>query len=449
MRATTTSPTESSPLSGAGGGVLNFFRDALRGVQIGRSLRSAEHRSASSSNLTAPSGDLLAALGGGPTKSGASVNENTAFNVSAVRACVNFRANLIAMLPVKVYQKTSSGPVEQRDHPLARLLRGRVSAAHTSFKWRHCSQVCFDLGGNAYSRIYRDAFYEVTRIVWKKPGDITPLENSRTDEIGWRVAGQGDLYAHEILHVANLSTNGRTGRSPLADLRESVGLALTAEEFTGRTFANGNRKPGVLVGGPTMNKDKADAFLDFWLKHYAGAQNAGKSPLLFGGMDWKDAGFSNADAELLGMRKFSIEEIARVYQIPLHLVGSTDKSTTWGSGIEQLNQGLVDFLLAPLCENWEAEMETTLLTEQEQAEGVYIKFSVDALLRGSPETRAKVYAIMRGIAAMDVNQIRQLEDWQIYERPDGVFDDPRLPMNNQGGQATPARAAAAPADVNQ
>lgn len=420
--------------------ILSDFREAWR---LTRQFR-AEHRGTTISGLISPSDALLAALGGGPTKSGASVNENTAFNVSAVRACINLRANLVAMLPLRLYQRTARGPKEisGQDHSLARLLKRRVGPAQTAYQWKHCSMVNFDLGGTAYSRIYRDKFSEITSIRWVKPAEITPLQNEATGTVTYRWAGQ-ELQDYEILRVSNLSTNGVIGRSPLADLRESVGLSLTSEEFTARTFANGNRKPGVLVGGPSMNKSKADDFLAFWMQHYAGAANGGKSPLLFGGMEWRDAGFSNADAELLGMRKFSIEEIARVYHLPLHLIGSTDKATTWGSGIEQLNQGLVDYTLAPICANWEAEMNTTLLTEREQDEGYYIKFVVEALLRGSLETRAKVYQMMRGIAAMDVNQIRELEDWELY--PDATFGDPRLPMNNQGGGGSDA--ATAPADA--
>lgn len=421
-----------------------FLTDALAGMSAGRALRRGEARS----SLTNPADWLLAALGGGPTKSGASVSENTAFNVSAVRACINLRANLLAMLPLKVFRRTAAGPAEQRDHPLSRLLRGRVSGAHTRFKWIHSSQVCFDLGGNAYSRILRNAYEEIEAIVWQQPSAVEARYNKLTGDTSFRLtglAGTGLLPRWEMLHIANLASNGITGRSPISDLREAVGLALTAEEFSARSFANGNRKPGILLGKEGMTPTKANEIVSFWMSNYAGAANAGKMPLIWG-TDWKDMGMSNQDAELLLTRKFSIEEIARIYHLPLHLIGSTDKATTWGSGIEQLNQGLVDYTLQPLCTNWEAEMNTTLLTEQEQEQGYYLKFSVDALLRGSPETRAKVYQIMRGIAAMDVNQIRRLEEWPEYAQPDGVFDDPRLPMNNQGGGGTaPGSADETPA----
>ena len=433
-----TAADQSTPPSGAGGGVLGVFRDAWRGVKLGRELRAAP----ATSTFRDPADWLAHALQGGPTKSGASVSENTAFNVAAVRACVNLRANLLAMLPLRVYKKGAKGPEELRDHPLARLFRGRVSPSQTKFKWVHSTSICEDIGGNGYSRLTRNAFGEPERIQFTLPAEVTPLHNRGTGEIGYRVSGEPrDRFQFEMLHVAGLSTNGLTGRSPLFDLREAVGLALTAEEFTARTFTNGNRRPGILIPPASWKKEQAQEFREAWMQHYAGPQNAGKTPLIGGGMTWQDAGFTNQEAELLGERKFSIEEIARVYQIPLHLVGSTDKSTTWGSGIEQLNQGLVDYMLAPRCANWEAEMNTTLLTEQEQEEGCYIKFVVDALLRGSPETRSKFYQAMRGIAAMDVNQIRRLEDWPEY--PDGWAGDPRLPMNNQGGGASNAAPQAA------
>jgi HK97 family phage portal protein len=413
--------------------VIRFLRNVRAGYRFAR-----EVRSGATSDLVNPSAWLLNALGLGVAKSGATISENAAFNVSCVRRCVDLRAMLIAKLPVKVFRKTARGPEEQRDHPLARLLRTRVSAARTSYKWRYVSQVCFDLGGNAYSRLVRDSFEDLQAIVWTKPSEIRPLYNETTDAVAFEHRGRR-LAQHDILHLANLSTNGVTGRSPLADLRESIGLALTAEEAAARSFSNGNRKPGVLVGGQNMTQAKAQEFVQFWMQNYAGTANTGKTPLIFGGVEWREAGMSNHDAELLLTRRFSVEEICRVYHIPLLLGGDANSASAWGSAVEKIMRGLVEFTLDSLCVNWESEMNTTLLTEREQEEGYYVKFMLDALLRGSFADRARIYQTMRGIAAMDVNQIRELEEWPLY--PDSWAGDPRLPMNNQGGQAAPATAA--------
>jgi HK97 family phage portal protein len=411
-----------------------LHEDEARATRAGHKI---EHRSLSSlSSLSNPSPWLLNALGTG-SRSGAQVTADTAFNVSAVRACIDVRGTLLAMLPLHLMRK-DKGSIERisaTEHPLAKLFRRRVSPAHTSYSWLYTSQVCFDLGGNAYSRVVRNAFAQVESIRWTKPVDMQVFVNEEESRMGYRYKGR-DLRDFEVLKVSNLSTNGYTGRSPLFDLREAVGLSLTAEEYAARAFVQGNRKPGILEGGPEMTAEKAAEFAKFWQANYSGAANAGKNPFIFGGVSWKEAGFSNADAELLLTRRFSVEEIARVYRLPLHLVGGTEKSTTWGSGIEQLNQGLVDYTLAPLCKNWESEMNTILLTEEEQDKGYYTKFGVDALLRGSFETRAKIYQMMRGIAAMDVNQIRELEDWPQY--PDAWAGDPRQPLNAQGNAAMAA-----------
>jgi len=239
-----------------------------------------------------------------------------------------------------------------------------------------------------------------------------------------------------VVHIRGLSSNGYTGRSPLHDLRDAMGLAMTAEEYTSKTFANGNRQPGYFEGQPNMTREKAQEFKKFWEENYSGANNAGKNPLIFGGISWKAAGFSNQDAELLMSRRFQIEEVSRAFRVPLHLLNSTEKSTTWGSGIDQLNQGFVAYTLQPWVENWQQELEDKLLSEAEKAAGYFIKFNLGVLLRGAPEARAKFYEIMRRIAAMDVNQIRALEDWNEY--PDAWAGDPRLPLNaQQSGQQAP------------
>ena len=415
---------------------MSFVRDLWTGFRFARELRSG-----STSDIINPASWLLNAFGAAATASGANVSENTAFNVSVVRKCIDLRAMLVAKLPLKVYRKTGRGPEEQRDHALAGLLRGRVSPARTSYKWRYAMQVCFDLGGNAYSRVQRDQYEAIGSIVWTKPSDIRPFYNEETDAVSYQYKSERvRRLPGEILHVANLTTNGVTGRSPIHDLREALGVSLAAEEHSARSFSNGNRRSGVIEADKAKTVQQATEFAQAWMQHYAGARNAGKTPVLGGGFTWKEAGFTNQEAELLGLRRFSVEDVCRVYHIPLLLAGDATSASAWGSAVEKIMRGLVEFTLDPLCSNWEAEMNTTLLTEREQEEGYYIKFNLDALLRGSPKERAEIYQTMRGIAAMDVNQIRDLEEWERY--PDAWAGDPRQPLNNQGGGGKPVPQAA-------
>lgn len=420
---------EAGHLSHDGGrsGVSGLLRDAWSAFRWARIAR-AEQRS----SLTNPEPWLLNAFGSA-TKSGATVSEATAFNVSAIGACINILAQSVAMLPLKVYRDTGRGPEEARDHPLHYLLKRKPGAAQTSYQWRAYLQAQLCLGGNGYSRIHRNRYGEVERIEALKASEISQILRDRpTGRLFYRLHGETSLLQDfEIVHVRGLSTDGINGRSPLADLRESAGLALTAQEFAARSFANGNRKPGVLVGGPTMTQAKANDFLSFWMQHYAGTANAGKSPLLFGGMEWRDAGFSNADAELLLTRKFEVEEIARVYRVPLTLLQSMEKSTSFGTGIAELNRGFVNHTLMPWLVNWEMELEDKLLTETEKKQGYFIKFNVAALMRGSPVEQAQKALIERQARLITINEYRREQERTDF--PDNLGDNPREDFNGQGG----------------
>lgn len=391
------------------------------------------------SSLSNPSQALLDAFGA-ISRSGATVSEDTAWNVSVFSACINVLAQSIAMLPLKVYRKTASGADEATDHPVSRLLRRKPGHVQTSYQWRAHMMVGAAGGGNGYSRIFRDGFFQIERIEPLKSHEVEPLLLD-SGRMAYRVRERNrnvTLQDFEVVHLRGLSSNGYTGRSPLHDLRDSLGLALTAEHFASATFANGNRQPGVVKGPATWTPEKAQEFLKYWNTHYSGAGNGGKTPVFFGGVEWAAAGFTNQDAELLMSRRFQIEEVSRAFRVPLHLLNSTEKSTTWGSGIDQLNQGFVAYTLQPWVENWQQELEDKLLSEEEKAAGYFVKFNLGVLLRGSPEKRAAFYQIMRGIAAMDVNQIRALEDWNEY--PDAWAGDPRQPLNT-GGSAFAAPAA--------
>ena len=263
-------------------GGLGVARDAARSSFFARA-RSAwrELRGIQTSSLSNPA-DWLLALGG-TTRSGAKVNDDTAFNVAAVSACVNILAQSIAMLPLKVLRKTATGAEEATDLALYSLLKRKPGAAQTSYQWRAWCQTCLGLGGNAYSRIFRDRYADVERIEPLKAAEVS-VKLLPSGRLVYDVRGAGLLQDYEILHLRGLSSNGYVGRSPLHDMRESLGLAMTAQHFTAGTFANGNRQPGFIKGPLNWTREKAEEFKRFWEANYAGALAAGKNPALFGGV---------------------------------------------------------------------------------------------------------------------------------------------------------------------
>lgn len=386
----------------------------------------------------------MLAIFGAVTRSGAKVSEETAFNVATVGACVNILAQSLAMLPLKVYRRTPTGAEEATDHPISPLLKRKPGPCQTSYQWRAWAQTCLGLGGNAYSRIRRDTFADVVSIEPLRAVDVE-VRMLNSGRLGYRVNRIGDLQDYEVLHLRALSTNGYTGRSPLHDLRESVGLAMTAQAYAGATFANGNRQPGVIKGPATMTREKANEFLDFWQKNYGGAPNGGKTPMFFGGIEWAAAGFSNQDAELLLTRKFEVEEIARFYRVPLTLLQSMEKSTSFGTGIAELNRGFVTHTLMPWIVNWEHELEDKLLTEAEKVAGMAIKFNVAAMMRGSPLEQAQKAEIERRARLRTANEYRAEQD--LNEFPDTGANNLDWPLNAQeSGQISAGKPALDPAD---
>ena len=404
------------------------------------------------SGLKSPDEWLLNALGGTPTSSGKRITADTAFNVVTYYACVDLISKLVASLPVKLMQRTDRGPAVVRDHNAAWLLTDRPNNFQTPFEFKRYLMASAASRGNGYSRVYRDRYYEPTEIVPIHPADIAPEYVKRLRGVVYRGAavaeeGGDHLLASDVLHVRALSSDGICGMSPLRVMRESLGLSLTYQEHTGATFANGGRMPGFITSDTIYTKAQIDDFLRAYRDSYGGADKAGR-PRVLNGFKWVSIGMSNEDAELLASRKFEVEEIARFFGIPLHLLQSTEKSTTWGSGIEQLNRGVVDYMLAPWLVNLEQALNVTLLSEEDRrVRGMYFKANVNALLRGDPKTRADFYRVMREICAMDPNQIRELEEFPLYE---GEWaSDPRAPFNGQGGGQAGAPLSTDPADATQ
>ena len=341
----------------------------------------AAEKRAYTSSLTEPQ-DWLLQIFGTQAKSGAVVNENTALTVSSYAACVNILAQSIASFPITVKQRTPAGDEDVPDHPLNFIVGREPNSSQTSFRFRSFLQTCLGLGGNSYARIIRNQYFEPIELRPIAPVKIQPRLMTGSLSVVYRLAGE-DLNQHEILHLRGVSTDGFMGISPIRALRETIGLSLAAQEFTSRTFNNGNRKPGVLVGNAAMTVEKAKEFLYEWQKNYSGATNAGKTPFIFGGVEWKESGFSNQDAELLLTRQFEVQEIARYFRIPMFLLNANEKSTSWGSGIEQMSRGFVDYTLKPWFKNWEEELSLALFSTEEKKQGYFFKFDVSDLLRGS------------------------------------------------------------------
>jgi len=214
-----------------------------------------------------------------------------------------------------------------------------------------------------------------------------------------------NLSPSEVFHVPGLGFDGLVGYSPIAMAKNAIGMAIACEEYGAKFFANG-AAPGGVLEHPGTIKDP-QRVRESWQSTFGGSGNANKIAVLEEGMKYTPISMSPEQAQFLETRKFQINEIARIFRVPPHMVGDLEKSSF--SNIEQQSLEFVKYTLDPWVVRWEQTLNRTLLTESEKKD-YFFKFSVEGLLRGDYETRMNGYATARQNGWMSANDIRELEN---------------------------------------
>lgn len=352
----------------------------------------------------------------GSSASGKRVNERTAMQMTAVYSCVRVLSEAVASLPLHVYRMNDKGGKEKAlEHPLYSILHDEPNPEMTSFIFRETLMTHLLLWGNAYAQIIRNGKGEVIALYPLMPNRmiVDRDENGRlyyqysmTDEDAPTMKGYTvKLDPSDVLHVPGLGYDGVYGYSPIAMARNAIGLALATEEYGSKFFANGASPSGVLEH-PGVLKDPAK-IRDSWSQTFGGSGNSGKVAVLEEGMKYTPISIPPEQAQFLETRKFQIEEIARIFRVPLHMIGSMEHSTF--SNIEQQSLEFVKYTLDPWVSRWEQAMVRALLRPEEKTD-YFIKFNVDGLLRGDYQSRMNGYAIARQNGWMSANDIRELEN---------------------------------------
>lgn len=346
--------------------------------------------------------------GGGVSEAGEIVSEHTAFNTMVVMSCVKIISEAVAELPLGVYRRVEPrGRERARDRHLDRVLHDEPNPIMTSFTWRERTLAHLLLWGNAYSIIERDRG-EVVALWSRHPRRMEPelIEG----QLFYRDLLDGNrLYpSSDILHIPGIATDGLKGLSPLAMMREAIGVTVAAERMGARLYAN-DARPSVLIKHPAqLSTQAAENLKKSWRDNYGGA-NRGGVGVLEEGMDITTFSMSLEDAQFLETRKFQVNEFARFFRIPPHLLADVERSTSWGSGIEQQNIGFVTYTLQPWLVRIEQEMNRKLLLPNERST-YYVQFNVDGLLRGDVASRNQAYATGRQWGWLSANDIRELEN---------------------------------------
>lgn len=399
--------------------------------RISRGLAPREQRSATSvSSIKTPSDALLNSFGL-PAKSGAVVNADTAMTVSTVYAAVTMVSGLLARLPIQLRRSTSAGCdiLGREDHPAIDLVCRSPDGHRTAFSWRQSCNARALIRGNGPSRIFRDAYFQPSQLGWMNPAEFE-IWMTPEGEPFYRYRGQV-LRSWEVLNRKDFTLDGISGVSAIDRMREQIGLAITTQEHGARHFSNG-AQPGVVLTAPLgATKQQMDMIRDEVNKNHAGVANSGRPFIAYGGLTVSTVSLSNADSQFLESRKFDVEEIARAFRVPKHLLQSNEGATSWGTGLEQLNRAFIDFSLADRIAGHEEELDMGLLSEADKDAGLYFKLDTSELTAGSNKDRADYYQIMRNVGAMSVNDVREREG--MNDLPDHLGDRYDLPFNGNGG----------------
>jgi HK97 family phage portal protein len=361
------------------------------------------------------------AVSGYPSASGVEINDYSALSCMAVFAAVRLLSETIGSLPGHVMRHTDAGKEKALTHPLYPLIHEQPNAEQTAMEWRETAMCHLLLRGNHYSEKQYDAAGRLIALWPIHPDRVKVQRASVNAPLDYLITipgtGQTVLLRQErMLHLRGLSSNGVTGLSPIAAARQAIGLALAAQEYGGRLFKNDTRPGGVLEHPQKLSEGAYKRLKTSIEEQHQGLTNAHRMMILEEGMKWSQVGINPDEAQFLESRKFSVTEIARLFNIPPHFLRDLERATF--SNIEQQAIEFVVYSVRPWLVRFEQRLKIELLSEQDRL-AHFIKFNVDGLLRGDIQTRYAAYQTAKQNGWMNADEIRELEDLNPIPGGDG------------------------------
>ena len=345
------------------------------------------------------------------TFAGFPIGPDTAKRVSAVFACVSLIAETIASLPCILYRRLDEdgGKERARKHRLYRTLRFRPNPWMTPMDFFGCGQMHAGLRGNAYQEIKDDG--RTTPELHPIHPDLMTVEQLESGRVRFKArhpkTGEERILSQDqVVHVRDLSSDGFTGQARAALAREAIGVAAAGEAFVAKFFKNDATGRLIIRHPGHLDAKKKDELRTEYTKNYAGWANRSKMMLLTHGVEATELGKQSDSGFIVDPRKFQTSDIARFWRVPGFMIGLEEKSTSWGTGIAEMKQGLVTFTLKPWTDRWAQALQQALLTEEEQDE-FFIEFLFADLLRGDLKTQMESFKTAREIGVYNPNEIRR------------------------------------------
>ena len=357
------------------------------------------------------------------SRSGVRVDEKTSLGLTAVWSAVRLLSETIASLPINIYKMDSDGSKYiDYPNPLNKLVSISPSPNYTKYNFIETMMSHLLLWGNAYARIKRNGAARPFELEILNPENVQPFKSDEDGLIYYTVKDSGVLSDKEVLHIVGFSYDGIVGKSPIRVASEALGIASASQEFGANFFGRGANLSGILEHPSRLSDDAANRLRDSWNNRFSGIHNSHQTAILEEGVKFKPIGMPLADAQFIETRRFSVEEIARIFRVPNHLINDLSKSSF--NNIEQQSLEFAKYSLTPYLVNWEQELNRKLLADRELSTH-FFKFQTKELLRGDADSRADYYRKLFEIGALSPNEIRTMEDLNKIENGDEFF----VPLN--------------------
>ncbi len=420
---------------------LKDIRQAVRGFAA-----LAESRSSlENPKIPISSKEIMAYFEGMPTSTGLTVNEDKVMGVAAILSVIRVLAEGIAALPLETYRRTENGGRERAtDHPAYRMLKLRpnpfmsamryyeLAMKHVVLRGRHYAEIQFDSSG------YPVAFWPLS------PTDTEPVYTERESLVYVTTIGNErvGLPDYRVLHISALG-DGIKGGGLLDYSRETAGYAAALDQYQGKFFANGAHTNGFLKHPATLTDSARERLKSAWKMAHGGLSNAHRTAVLEEGVEWVKTAVSPEEAQAIEARKLTRSEIAGLYRVSAHFINDLEHATF--SNVEELNISHVVHAIRPWAVRFEQEMDYKLFAGEPQ---MYVKFNLDALLRGDRKSRSEALEIERRNGVLTANEWRELENRNPVASPYG--DSFMLQVNNAlvgaDGRITPLSTSNLPRD---
>ena len=374
--------------------------------------------------------------------SGTVVNSDTAMQVNAVFSAVSLISDTLATLPIDAYIRRNGARFPLRPRP-AWVTKPNVDTTKEAFYGSMI--VSLLLEGNAFVRIFRNRRGEIVNLLVLNPTDVT-IKDMGPGRVMFQVRGEENLVpADQMIFIPDVVKPGfLRGISRVESLKENFGLAQALENYASKFFGSGTQTSGVLEVPGNLTGDQAKMMQEAFDSRHRGWSKAHKTAIITGGARYKPTNVPNDQAQFLDSRRMAVEDVARAFNVPPHLLGLPGTNTY--ASVEQNNIAFVTHTLRPIAQKIEGAF-TSLLSQETGLEAAFVKISLDGLLRADINSRTQAYSTMLQAGVYSINDVRTFEDLRPVE--DEAADNVRVPLANVNLEAADLTAMSQKVDMAQ